>query len=229
MEAIVEPKKRIDLQNVTVRFSVRFEFVLFPFDIIELLDNLIKIGYTPMVPPLPRVSGQNVRLSAKGKIAQKGEAEIELNDERGVLAVTCYSPNNAVKSLNEIIQLIKEKLDVDLTTKATFYEFMGNFEAKTDKNPLEIIQRVNEKNSCIEDLGKILGQKVSSFSLRLVPKGQVPSSAEWLEITIEPNIIKPNTTYRVLAICRSNDKAKMDVFVSSWMGIMVKIIETIES
>lgn len=229
MMATIEEQKKIDFQNVVVRFSVRFDYVLFPFEIVELVDHLAKAGYAPMVPPPPKMLGQNVRLSAKGKIAQKGDIEIEVNDERGVLAATSSIPISAMQSLNEIIGIIRDKLGVDLAEKAIFYELMGNLDIKTGRNASEMIERISEKNKCIEELGKILNQDISNYTLRLVPKGQVPSQTEWLDITIEPNIIKPSTAYRVLVICRSKDKSKMEKFIQSWTENLTNIIKAIET
>ena len=229
MTTVIEEKQKVDFQNVNVRFSIRFDFVLFPFDIVDLVEHLVKAGYTPTIPPPPKPVGQNIRLTVKGKIAQKGNVEIEVNDERGVLAATSAVPALAIQSLNEILQIIRDKLGVDLDAKASFYEMMGNFDIKTSKNALEMMERFNEKNSCIKELGSILGQDVSSYSLRLVPKGQVPSSAEWLDIIIEPNVIKPSTSYKVITIYRSKEKSKVDSFVQSWMENLSRIFEAIEA
>jgi hypothetical protein len=229
MATVVEEKQKMDFQNVRVRISLRFDYVLFPFDIVELLENLAKIGYALTVPPPPRMVGQNVRLSAKGKIAQKGDIEIEVNDERGVIAASSSVPTLAFKSLNEIIQLIRDKLGVDLTEKASFYEIIGNLDVKTGRNAMEMVERISEKNKYMEELGSTLGQDVSSYTLRLVPRGQVPSQTEWLDITIEPNIVKPSTTYRVLVIYRSKDKPKIERFVQSLMESLAKVIKAIEA
>jgi hypothetical protein len=228
MSAIVQEKK-IDFQNVIVRFSIRFDYVLFPFDIVELVDQLVKAGYTSMVPRPPKMLGQNVRLTAKGKIAQKGDVEVEVNDERGVLAATSSTPMSAMQSLDEIIQLVKDKLGVDLSEKAAFYELMGNLDIRTDRNATEMIERISEKNKCIEELSKILNQDVSNYTLRLVPKGQFPSQPEWLDLTIEPDIAKPNAAYRVQVICRSRDKSKMERFTQSWIENLANIIKAIEA
>jgi hypothetical protein len=229
MGVVVEEKQKIEFQNVTVRFSVRFDYVLFPFDIVELIDDLAKAGYSPMVPPPPKMIGQNVRLSAKGKIAQKGDIEIEVNDERGVIAATSSVPISAMQSLNEIIKLIKDKLGADLIEKAAFYELMGNLDIKTGRNATEMIERISEKNKCLEEMSKILNQDVSNYTLRLVPKGQLPSQAEWLDITIEPNIIKPDKAYRVLMVYRSKDKSKVEKFIESWMENLTNLIKAIEA
>jgi len=228
MTTVIEEKKKIDFQNVNVRFSIRFDFILFPFDVIEFVEQLARAGYTPTIPPPPKPVGQ-VRLSVKGKIAQKGDVEVEMNDDRGVITVSSVAPALAMQSLNEILQIVRDKLGVDLNAKAIFYEMMGNFGVKTGKNALEAMARFNEKNSNIKDLGDILGQDVSGYTLRIVPKDQVPSSVEWLDITIEPNITKPSTNYKVQAIYRSKEKSKVDCFIQSIGENLQRIFEAIEA
>lgn len=228
MTIVIEEKKKVDFQYVNVRFSIRFDFVLFPFNIVELVEYLVKAGYTPAIPPPPKPFGQ-IRLTVKGKIAQKGNVEVEVNDDRGVLAATSAVPALAVQSLNEILQIIRDKFGVDLDAKASFYETTGTLDARTNKNALEMMERFNEKNSAIKELGSLMGQDVSGYTLRLVPKGQVPSSAEWLDITIEPNIVKPSASYIVLTVFRSKEKSKVEGFVQSWTENMSRIFEAIEA
>jgi hypothetical protein len=215
------------LQNYTARLAVRFEFILFPIDVAALLVVLTQAGYAAFNPPA-NLAGAGLRITVKGKIARKDNTEVELNDDRGVIAVLSSSPDSAVQSLTEILGLIKDKLDVDIPAKAIFYEFISGLELKTGKNALEIMERANEQNNCLGKFGKILGQDVSNFSLKLVSKGTVPSSPEWLEITIEPNMIRPSV-YRVLAIYRSKDKAQVDSFACSWLENLSKIIEAVET
>lgn len=233
METITEPNKQMTILNSSFRVSLRFEFVLFPIDIIELLEALAKAGYTPMMPPSSmagsRMLGQAIRISAKGKIAQKGPIEVEMNDELGVIATISPLPELAIQSLNEIVQIIKDQLEVDLTVNALFYEIVGNFEVKTDKNALQSIQQFTGKTSLFESLSKIMNKEVSSFNLRLAPTGQVPSSADWFEITVEPNIIKVKSTYRVIAIYRSKEKVKTEEFAKSEISQIIEIIKTIEA
>jgi len=224
----VEEKKVLDLQNMNVRLSIRFNFVLFPFDVSELLEHLGQSGYFPTVPLPPKFVGQ-VRLNYKGKIAQKGAIEVEINDDRGVIAVASTVPGLTIQGFNEVLQIVKDKLGVDLMGQADFYEMMASFEVKTGKNALETMVRFNEKNGGFAEIGKIIGQEVSGFTLRIVRKDAVPSSSEWMDMTIEPNIIKSSTSYKVLLVFRSKEKSKVDGFIQSFGENLSRIFETIEA
>jgi len=221
--------QKLEFEKIILRYSVRFEYVLFPFDMVELVQYLAKSGYTPTIGLPPRTFGQNLRFAAKGKIAQKGDTEVEINDERGVIATTSSSPTSALQCFNEIIQLIKDKFSVDLTKNAVFYELMGNVEIKTSRNAIEAIEHTSEKNSCMEAIGKVLGQETSNYTIRLVPKEQAPSQREWFDITIEPDVIKPNELYRVLAIYRTKDKSKVEAFAQSMVENLTNVIKVIEA
>jgi len=219
-----------NLKNPQIRFSMRFYYLLFPFDIAELVENLAKAGYTitmPRPPGVPR--GGSIRLGAVGRIAQKGDVAIDINDERGILGATSSSPEFATKGLNEVLQLVKTNLKVDLEGMATFYEMIGNLEVETDVNPLEKIDRLFERNKSFEEFGKIMNEDVSPFSLKLVPKGKIPNQTEWFEITIDPNVIKPTSAYRITVVYRSTDKDKVQGFVNESIEKVSRILDIIES
>ena len=53
--------------------------------------------------------------------------------------------------------------------------------------------------------------------------------AEWLDMTIEPNTMKPTTSYKVLTVFRSKDKNKVDDFIQSWISNLSRIFDAIEA
>ena len=215
-------------RNTTIRFSLRFNYILFPFDVIELVKQLAKTGYKITIPPPPKITPKNIRLTAKGRIAQKGDTEIELNDERGILAATSSSPELAIKCMNEVLQLMKNNLKVNLDEMAFFYELIGSFDIETDKNPLEIIAKINENEEYIDQFSKVLGENISNYTLRLVPRGQVPNQTEWFDVTIEPDVIEATSTYRTQIIFRSKEKIKVENFTQNLMRNITGIINIIE-
>ncbi len=220
--------KRRDFKNVSIRFSIRMNYVLPPFDAIELIDTLVKGGYTPTIPPQPRPP-RGVRLGFAGPIARKGETTIDTNDERGILGATSPSPALAVQSLNELLQLIKSNLGIDLDKTVTFYEMIGHMDIDTDQNPLEKIGQIHKENTSLKEFSEILGKDVSVFSLRLIPRNEIPNQTEWLDITIEPDIIKTTSTYNVSAVYRSPDKSKVQKFTEEFMTKVSTMIDVIES
>jgi len=224
-----EDKQQRNFKNLSIRFSIRFNFLLFPFNIVELVEQLAKAGYTLTIPPPPKITAKNIRLSAKGNIAQKGDAIIDLDDERGVLGSTSSSPVFTLESFNEVLQLIEDNLDVDLDEVAAFYELIAHVSIETDKNPLEKMEQISEKSKHIKQFDKILHENISDYTLRLVPRGRVPNQTEWFDITIEPDVIKATSNYRVSVIYRSKDKAKVQNFTQDLIQNLTSIIDIIES
>jgi hypothetical protein len=229
MVATQEEKQQRNFKNLTFRFSIRFNYLLFPFYIEDLLGQMAKTGYTLTVPPPPKIPAKGIRLGGKGKIAQKGDVEIDVNDEKGVLGATSSSPALAMRSLNEMLQLIKDNLGVDLDERAAFYELIGGFDVETDKNPLERIGQISEKSRHFGQFNKILGENISNYTLRLVPRGRIPNQTEWFEIKIEPDVIKPTSDYVVSVIYRSKDKSAVERFTQDLTQKMTSIIDIIES
>jgi len=224
----VEVQKHRNFKNVSIRLSTRMNYVLFPFDTTELIDVLVKAGYTRTAPPPPFRRLKGARLGFTGTIARKGEIVIDINDERGFLGATSPSATSTIQGFDEVLQLAKTNLKVDLEGMAAFYEFIGNLEVETDLNALEKIGQLYEGNKPIEDFGKIMGEAVSHFSLRLAPKGENPNQTEWFDITIEPELIK-TSTYRISAIYRSKDKSKVQKFIEEFEVKISKILDIIES
>jgi hypothetical protein len=228
MSAIEEAKKQKNFKNARMRFSIRVNYIFFPFHTVELIDTLLKSGYAPTTPPPPPAPPRGVRFSITGTIARKGEVIIDVNDDRGVLSASASSPKTAIDGLDEVLGLIKTNFKVDLGEMASFYELIGHIEVETDQNPIEKIGHIMKENRFIREFGQILGEDVSLFTLRLSPIGKVPNQTEWFDITIEPDVIK-TSIYNIEAVCRSNDKSKVQKFTEELIPKISKIIDAIES
>ena len=226
----VEVQKQRNFKNVNLRFSIRMNYVLFPFRTTELIDVLVKAGYTRTAPPPPpqlrRIKG--ARFGFTGTIARKGEIVIDINDERGFMGAASPSPALTIQGFNELLQLAETNLNTNLEGMAAFYELIGSLEVETDLNALEKIRQLSESTKPIEQFGKIMGEDVSLFSLRLIPKGKIPNQTEWFDITIEPDVMK-TSTYRISVVYRSKDKSKVQKFIDELMLNTSKMLDTIES
>lgn len=226
----VEAEKR-NFKNVNIRFSMRMNYVLPPYDTIELVDVLVKAGYTRLIPaPPPQLSRlKGARLAFAGPIARKGEIVIDINDDRGIMGAASPSPTLSIQGFNDVIQLIKTNLKVDFESIAAFYELIGNMEIETDMNPLERFEQLSKSNMPIEEFSKTMGEAVSLLSLKLSPKGKIPNQMEWFQITIEPDLTKATSTYRISAVYRSEDKSKVQKFITEFLSKISEMLDTIES
>lgn len=229
MTVTSQERQERHFRNLHVRFSIRFSYLLFPFDIVELVERLAKAGYQITIPRPPKIPGKNVRLGATGKIAQKGDVEIDINDDRGILGAASSSPASSIEGLNEVLQLINTNLNVDLYEVAAFYELIGHFDIESDQNPLEKIEQISQKGTHIKQFNDILNEDVSDYTLRLVPRGRIPNQTEWFDITIQPNVIKPFSSYTVTVVYRSKDRSRVEEFIRDLLQNMNRIINVIES
>ena len=57
----------------------------------------------------------------------------------------------------------------------------------------------------------------------------MPNQEEWLDITIEPDLIKPDSTYNIAVIFRSSQKKKVQQFGKDLETRLSKTIGAIES
>jgi len=228
-EAQVEIQKQRTFKNMSIRFSIRMSCVLAPFDTAELIDLLMRAGYTRIAPQTPMGRQPGIRFTFTGSIARKGEIIIDVNDERGVLGATSPLPALTIQGLNELLQIVKTNLKADPESMAAFYELIGHVEVETQLNPLEKIGQVFEKSKAIEEFSKILGEDVSLFSLRLAPKGEIPNQTEWFDITIEPHLIQTTSTYSIAAVYRSRDKSKVQKFTEEFLSRITEILNVIEA
>jgi len=216
-------------KDVRIRLSVRLNQIIFPIDGFELIDAFRRGGYILLTSPPPlRPLARGAMLEFRGPIAQKGENIIDGNSDRGFLGVEGPSYESAIRGFNELKELIKGNFGIDFDEGARFYEIIAKFDVDTVKNPLEAVSRVFGDNGLMATIDNILEQETSIFSLRFTPKGRIPNQEEWFDITIEPDLIKPTTTYAILLIYRGADRSKVEKFGEGLESKILRLIDEIE-
>jgi hypothetical protein len=170
-----------------------------------------------------------VQFSFTGPIARKGDVILDVNDERGILGVASPLPASAIQGFNEVLQLIKANLKVDPEIMAGFYELIGQCEVESKINPITKFGQISEKIKIMEEFSKVIGKDASLFSLRLVPKGEIPNQAEWFDITIEPHLVHPTSIYNISVVYRSLDKSKVQKFTEEFFAKVTEILDVIEN
>jgi len=211
---------------LSFRISTRQKSVFFPIDGRDLIEAARKIGYSVTTTPLPQIA--RGRLSFEGNFAQKGEVILDLNTERCILGVSAKSYDIAIKAFDELCSSVLNEFNVDLAEGSRFYEIMSEIKYNSMKNPLESISDMFQRNYLVSNIGKILEQDLSMFTLRFVTRGKVPNQDEWFDITIEPDILMPTQRYAISIVFRSKDKSVVERFGEKLESNLLKIIETIE-
>jgi len=214
-------------RNLQVRFSVRLNYVLFPIDGFELSELLSKSGYIRA--PMPsRPTQHRVTLGFTGPIAQKGGNLIDGDSSRGIFGVTGPSFSSVASTFDELITLIKNEVKIDIKEGVGFYEIIATLDLESVNNPLQKIAQIFENTEFINKAKSILNEDVSVFSFKFAKKGKIPNQEEWFDITIEPDLIKPLTTYKISIVYRSAEEITVRKFGEALESNISKLIDEIE-
>jgi len=220
-----EVKAEANLRINRFRFSTRLNYLIFPIDGRTLAEALERAGFTvPKILPAP----PRARIGFSGEMGRKGDLVLDGNSETQVLGVTAKSYESAMNGFAELKEAVSTCSGVDLDQEGRFYEIIVEFEINSAKSPLGSVEQVFRENQLLKNAGSILGEDVSLFTVRLVSKGKVPNQEEWLDVTLEPDILMPTKKYLVSVIFRSKDKSKVQAFGSDVDQKLVKLIGAIE-
>lgn len=225
MSEIINEKFKI----LRFRISTKLNYLFFPVDGRDLLEAVRKIGYqAPPGSQTPPAAGARARVGFTGNFAQKSGIILDVNSDRGILGASADSPELAINAFDELRTLFLNEFKVNLEEGSRFYEVLAEIKIESANNPSESISKVFKRNRLISEVGNILGQDLSMSTLRFVTKGKIPNQEEWLDITIEPDLIMPTQKYAISVIFRSKDKPVVNRFGENLKTNLLKIIEAIE-
>jgi len=218
-------KNRPEIKTQDARCGVNLNYVIFPIDIRELRHALAKNGYelsrVEGIPPPP------ARISFAGKIARKGETTVVVESDSGGIGVVGRSLQEVNVSFNELAKVIDSELGISLYENVRFYWCTVHYKVATGKKPRNEIAKVNNKDY-IDQFSQILGEELSSFSVRLAPKDASPNRESWFDIAIEPDVTN-DKFYHLGAVFRSPDRNKTETFVRDLENTLLKLIKIIEA
>jgi hypothetical protein len=213
------------MRTQEARFGLRLKCVLFPLDFIELRNALAKNGYE--LAPVRNIPSPPIRVSFFGEIARKGEITVNIETESGEIEVVGRSLLGAKDSFEEFAEIIKSELGIGLHSDVRFYSCSVHYKIHTGRIPRIEISKA-ENQDYIDQLGRVLREDVSLFSIRLTPKEAVPNAENWFDISIEPDIVD-DTLYHVGVIFRSSDRERTEKFVKNLENNILKLIKVIEA
>ena len=206
------------------RYGVHLDYVIFPIDLRELRHALAKNGYELSridgIPPPP------ARITFSGEIARKAETTVIMESDSGEVGVVGRSLQEVKASFEELAKVIDSELSISLQDKVMFYWCVLHFKINTGKTPRTEIPKAENKDY-IARLSQVLGEDLSSFSIRLAPKDAIPNQESWFDIAIEPDITNEKF-YHVGVVFRSPDKSKTETFVRDLENNLLKLIKVIE-
>lgn len=215
-----------------LRLASRLNLVIFPFDPSELLPKLTEKGYNPTVKTeSPRGTGPGIRIRVigVGQIATKGDLVVDVDTSRQIIGVSGPQLRPLIESFDEIEQIIRDSLGVDLPANTMFYETFGTFEIETGNSPIEKIGNLTAMSSLSAEIGRIMGDAVSPFTIKVSRQGGLPNQTEWSEFSVEPMITKPTKTYYASMLLRSSDRKMVFDFLENIEPRMKSFVEVVES
>lgn len=223
----VNKERPRDVRVDRFSFSVRLASIFFPIESGEALDVSRKVGFV-LISELPPEVPTGARIIIGGTIARKGDCSIFMDPDRGVLGVRGKHVLEVLSYFDQIQDLIKADLNIDLDADARFYEISAELSITTGKDPIAATTRLFANSKDLARLGRLVDAEVSSYGIRLVPANHAPTGEEWFDYRIEPQVTKPRSEYHSVVVYRSRTKANV-VTVSQTLEDRVKnLIKAIE-
>lgn len=210
----------------SVRMSVSLAPVIFPIDFADLAQALKKKQYEIIV-EAPR-AGIGQRVGGAGVIAKKGDVSIVADSERRFVGVDGRSPKDVSYSFEELTQILKDELWVDVHAQVAFYEVIMRLNVLARSNPTKAIAEFFEDLVGIQVLDSIIGERTSLFTIRLVPKDKLPSGNEWFDIRLEPDVSRPEQAMMVEIIYRKASYEDVRDFINTADQKIEAILDRLE-
>jgi len=192
--------------------------VIFPLDLGNLTRTLKKKGFELSVQIPPTAIG--TRMAGAGILARKGDVAVVADTERRFIGVDGTSVDDVLSSFEELTEVVKHELWVDVHAKAGYYESIIRMNVLGRNNPTEVVEGFFRDLDTAKSLETIIGEPTSLFTIRLVPRGKLTGEPEWFDIRIEPDVSRPDTTYIIEIVYRKLEYKSVIDFVS---GIDQKI------
>lgn len=210
--------------------AVKYETVLFPFDVAQFLRALPRQGFF-----LPESLEEatlaipiRARIEPSGIVAKKGEITVRLDVDRRVLGVLSLDPEATLTEMESLESLLRDELGFDSPTVAQYYEFLGSVSIHAQRSPLESWTAHLAQVPVVEQASKLIGTEVSPFGLRLAPAGGVPNQLDWFDIRIEPRVQAPTEYHYADMVFRHPARDRVFAFVGNLDHLLEELVSLVE-
>jgi len=215
------------IQYQKLHLSVRYNTVLFPFDVTRFVQVLPESGYVvrdELVGPVP--FGARVRVT--GSVAHKGEIVLAINMDRNSVGIDAIDVDTLVSEMDALEDLLLDRLGFDSQKSAFFYELLAEAEVSTDRSPAEVLGSKFIQQGIFRSLSTAIGEPTTNFGFRLVPTNANPNQPEWHDIRIQPDVARATTHYYLATVFRSAERSKVMDFASRLTGILSDALTELE-
>lgn len=223
-----QPTKK--LIPITNRFSIKYDYILFPLSSGDLIDSLVRSnrGYILLPPPRMPRPPIGARLDAAGTLARKGNAVIDFDSAPQILGVESPIPREAIEVLTETEELLKLNTNFTAEDHYRFYECISNYSAQTGKNPLNIFNKIKPEGELFSSIKNIINEPIATFGLHMCMPSETIEQNNWFDIKIQPDVNKSSTMYDILMIYRNKDRTKVANFLANAEKYIAEIITALE-
>ena len=217
----------ITIDSLDLSFSIVTDHIFFPLDLRDVRPVLARNGFelSHLTSPLPV---RPIRVGGGGMIARKENFSVNMDFDRNIVGLSGKSSERIIEVFDELTKILKDEMRVDLASRARYYEMVSHYHVITNRKPSERFSRICEGMEIFEKIEKIMGFPVSSFGLRISPKGSDPDEVEWFDVAVEPDTPQPNKYYCGI-VFRSKEKEKVTQQILRDREFVRQLIEVIES
>jgi len=160
------------------------------------------------------------------QIATKGSIEIFSNIERRTIGIGSETSTRDLLIASEDLEQIYKEMGIE-ESNLLIYEFIGTFSATSTSSPLEKFKKLPIEQSFLRKIGSIMDADLVPLGLDLTKKDSLPTSPNFLQITIEPLYPSANTKFLIRTIYRGS-KEEVISFIKKIDNRLKKVIEEIE-
>ncbi len=200
--------------RITARVSVRFDYVLFPFDVVDFTTTLGALGYAPVteLPPEPAVGPPDSAFAGQGVVAAKEELRVDVSTDRQFFGIAGKrDPLSLTKELSAILDAMKGTLD---SSRASFFELQARYRIRGGISPLDAMRQSGRDSGIVRAASKALGQPMDTFAVRLTSDSGGPNSRDYMEVWLQPTATIPGKEAGISVIFRAADFATFSKTVS---------------
>lgn len=155
------------------------------------------------------VTDENITNSPLPKseiIGKKDNVNILLNTVSWAINSVGDNPNDVIKLFEEVCDIVKTS-GYEKEATIDFYEIITNIMIKTDKKPIELLNKnLNFDLKFLAD-----NNKLNVIGVRVSDKLSIEGT-DFTQIIIEPQPTSPNNRMVVRVIFRSSNREKINVF-----------------
>ena len=223
------PRHGVDreIASQDVHLAVRYNTLHFPVNPGDLARIVPHTGYVVTQEEILSAPFGG-RVSFAGRLAKKGEIELRMDTERGILALRGPDADSVLGEFNWLEDLLQQKFAFDSVAAARFYELLSEFIVESTGNPLTALARHFQGVPVLERASEVLGFPVSSYTSRMFHTGQDPNDLNWAEIRIEPYVPAASTRFLVNVVFRNEHREPVTEFLDGLRQKVIKLVDGVE-